>query len=683
MLATLSGGCVLIDKSSGHTLSTLNYFTGLPDNEVLAANRDRWGGLWICHEYGISRVHVELPLRNYSNYLGLQGNVISVVKVNATLYTATSEGLFYLSEATSNEEIEGMIQSVEKFRQVQNYQKAIKTYQAYLENRKKKNLFNFNQVFRNSQKPTYNSKKATREARREARKDRRDMKKGQPEDQYANDYPAESLEELPELDLSDFSTVDAGEIYATKSQPFVYRAVEGLNGKCRQLLRFQNRLLVASNLGLYEVIGQKARLILPNVYINFIYQSIRHPKRMFIATNQGLLSIRYEQGQWVKEDKLADFYANVYSIAEEGQSLWLGSENEVFRVSLDEYGHYLRTQRFGFEEGYSRNILVRIIEGNACFFLNDGIYTFNHTHNRFVKDDQRSKFYKPRSFIVFNQPGYTWMQSTNQWINIAQPTQFEEAQSAYLQIFENIQDIYVDDDAYIWVVSNNTLYRLDKEARLRESESFHVFIKNILDKQERLLPLENLVVNQEDKSLSFRFQLAAPYYLNESYIQYSYWLEGLDEDWSSWNRQSIISFPFLPSGYYKLHVKARNIFGQISEDQVFSFRITPPFWETWWFYALQTTALLGMVMASFYFNRSGRSSELSHILVFVTIITFFEFMILLVEPYVDDFTGGIPVFKLIMNVILALSLAPIERAVNRWAVRRRAAAQAPSGEVVR
>jgi hypothetical protein len=70
-------------------------------------------------------------------------------------------------------------------------------------------------------------------------------------------------------------------------------------------------------------------------------------------------------------------------------------------------------------------------------------------------------------------------------------------------------------------------------------------------------------------------------------------------------------------------------------------------------------------MLSYVANRSGGNSRLSHILTFVTIITIFEFLILFFEGYLDRFSGGVPVFKLIMNVVLAVSLNPLEKLFSR------------------
>lgn len=671
VLSTLSGGCVVIAKETGKTLSTINYFTGLPDDEVLAMNRDMHGSLWICHEYGITRLDTELPIRDHSNYLGIEGNITAFIEMDSVLYTATNEGVFYLSEATDYGEVQSLIQKMQSIQQIQNYNKKVREYQARVnQNRKKKGIGGVLENIKSKvEGKKYNSKKAARQARRERKKQEREQKRNGTQIQ---EFQAPDLtQETFDIDLNDFSSIYSEEVYATTSQPFVYRPVEGITGKCRQFVPYQNRLLVASNIGLYEIINQKARLLIPNIYVNFIYPSVQIPNRIYIVTAQGLESILYEKGQWIIERKFKALSSEIFSLVEDGNTLWLGSESQVIKVALDDYGNYLNSKIYPFQEGYSRNIVVRTLDQKPAFFLYDGIYRYNPEKDNFIKDQKLSTFYNVRSRVVFNQAGYTWVQAQNKWVNLNHPQQLAASQLVFLQIFKNIQDIFVDTQGNLWVVNNNRLYHLSNQARLEDQEDFNIFIKSILDKQSQYLPLEGLRLDQQDKNLSFKFYLASPFYLNESDTEFSYWLEGLDQTWSKWDKQAILAFPFLPSGKYKLHVRAKNVFGQLSEEQVFDFRISPPFWETWWFYVLQTVVLIGLLVASFYLNRSGKNALVSYILVFVTVVTIFEFLILLMEPYVELYSGGVPVFKLGMNIMLALSLAPIEKAINRWAGRKR------------
>ena len=122
----------------------------------------------------------------------------------------------------------------------------------------------------------------------------------------------------------------------------------------------------------------------------------------------------------------------------------------------------------------------------------------------------------------------------------------------------------------------------------------------------------------------------------------------------------------LPRGKHTIELKARNGLGEESSIKDVKVRIIPPFWKTWWFYLIEIVVLLSLVFASAASSRFQKFERYSYILTFVTIITVFEFIVLSLEPSVDEFSGGVPVFKLFMNIILAISLNPIERKLAMW-----------------
>ncbi|MEA2106387.1 MAG: hypothetical protein U9P82_06660 [Bacteroidota bacterium] len=104
--ATLYGGVEVVSKKTGKIVYTINYQNGLPDDEIYALGKDNNNGLWLTHEFGISRVDFNLPIRNYSTYPGLKGNLISTLWHNNQLYVATNEGVFYLDEVKDFKEVE-------------------------------------------------------------------------------------------------------------------------------------------------------------------------------------------------------------------------------------------------------------------------------------------------------------------------------------------------------------------------------------------------------------------------------------------------------------------------------------------------------------------------------------------------------------------------------------------------
>ena len=92
--ATLYGGVEIVNKQTGKIVYTINYQNGLPDDEIYSLGLDNNNGLWLSHAFGISRVDFNLPVRNFSTYPGLEGNLIASLWHNNQLYVATNEGVY-------------------------------------------------------------------------------------------------------------------------------------------------------------------------------------------------------------------------------------------------------------------------------------------------------------------------------------------------------------------------------------------------------------------------------------------------------------------------------------------------------------------------------------------------------------------------------------------------------------
>ncbi len=646
-LGTLSGGVIILNKNTYTTEYILNYQTGLPDDEVFALCMDKQGGIWICHAEGISRADIGLPVRSFSGYAGLVGNIESLINVKDSLFVATSDGLFYLYKVNRYEEIEGLIRKEQKY--VQNVETVTRTI--------KISEPNTSERFRRYQLPKEGGHKPEErkiEIEEETEKKRIPVKA----------YSTETITSL-------FSTKEAREAYALQSIPYIYKKVEGLDAKCRQLLHHKGEVLVASNLGLFRIHNQKgnvsAEAILRDEYINFIYVSRRNPDYLYVTTAEGMVILRYQAGNWRVHSQLKEaFKTATYSIVEDGNTVWLGAESRVYKVTLgNDFLPQKLPEKYEFKDSFSEDVVVRMVKGQPTFILSAGIYSYSPKTNQMYKNPRLERYFNARSAIFYKQEGFTWIKNSV-WQNISQPLQKDSLRTLFLDFFEDLQEVYVDNQQNLWAVDNNTLYRVASSAQITKNEGFTTYIRNIYSKADKFLPLDASVFEYSRQALSLTFKLATPFYQGEGEVEYQYWLEGLSEGWSDWNTQAIISFPFLPSGNYKLHVRARNIFKQQTQEKVFSFKVEPPFWETYWFYGLQIAILLLLLLLSFLFNRSGKRSRLSYILSIISIITVFEFLFLLFEPYVDDFSNGIPVLKLGMNIMLALSLHPLERLLRTF-----------------
>lgn len=82
-------------------------------------------------------------------------------------------------------------------------------------------------------------------------------------------------------------------------------------------------------------------------------------------------------------------------------------------------------------------------------------------------------------------------------------------------------------------------------------------------------------------------------------LNYKFWLEGLNEEWSPLSSSSTITFTSLPAGDYILHIKCVNMEGVESEEMTFPFVINSPIYLRWWFILLSLLILTVIVLLLF------------------------------------------------------------------------------------
>ncbi|HRH69631.1 MAG TPA: adenylate/guanylate cyclase domain-containing protein [Flavobacteriales bacterium] len=69
-------------------------------------------------------------------------------------------------------------------------------------------------------------------------------------------------------------------------------------------------------------------------------------------------------------------------------------------------------------------------------------------------------------------------------------------------------------------------------------------------------------------------------------VRYQFMLEGLEKDWQPVTAETDAHYPGLTPGKYVFRVKARNRSGLWSEPVLYHFTVLPPWYKTWWFYAI-------------------------------------------------------------------------------------------------
>jgi len=146
--------------------------------------------------------------------------------------------------------------------------------------------------------------------------------------------------------------------------------------------------------------------------------------------------------------------------------------------------------------------------------------------------------------------------------------------------------VFTDAEKNIWFGSVNGVFKYNPgfDNNLTPEPSLHISgIKiNQKDLDNRIMKLG---LSYKENNLSFEYIGIS--LSNPDEIKYKIKLEGSDEDWRPETKQTSLVLSNLTPGNYTLQIVACNNMGVCNSKPLsIEINIAPPFWKTWWFYAI-------------------------------------------------------------------------------------------------
>jgi signal transduction histidine kinase/CheY-like chemotaxis protein/ligand-binding sensor domain-containing protein len=415
-----------------------------------------------------------------------------------------------------------------------------------------------------------------------------------------------------------------------------FKSVPGLlpgNAQTFGLTIFDDKLLVASGTGLYEIVGNRAKIIKRTVGLKFspnvLHRSQSDSSLLFCGGLDGLYAMRFdrEREQWKDEGIIAGVHEYISSIIEpEPGELWLGTNaSGVFRMTYESAAlQNAKAGHFGVAEGLAAGgVNVRKVMGKPFFISNSGIYRFEKGKNTFRPDSMLQIVSLGTSPI--NYSGVTEDNDGNLWVNLGAETAVMRKQPdgsfrTEKLAFQRFTDtpaviIYPEKDGVVWFGTNDGLIRYDPSIQKNYAAPFTALIRRVIVGEDSVVyggadAAPHLNSEQPDlrstpsalrSSLSYanntlRFEFAAPTYDNPRETRYQSMLEGFDEHWSGWTKENIRIYTNLPAGNYQFCMRAKNIYEHESQEGVYAFKILPAWYRSWWAYLFYVLAAGGFVI---------------------------------------------------------------------------------------
>ncbi len=558
--STLYGGVIIVSKMEGKVLYTLNYNSGLPDDEIYAIGTDENSGLWLTYEFGTCRVDPGLPVRDLSHYPGLEGLITNTIKFNGELYVSTTEGLYYLSEVKNYEEVEVYI---------------------------KKEMANAPVQEKVSKRSRGEMKEGGRETSRFLKKLFGRNKSEEPAIQTSeNDNTQATTPQYYKKKVSKLKSVD-----------YVYKKVKGLNSRCERMYITPYGLLAGSTSGLFLISDHLAELILETRNINYIGDGIPG-ESCFVCAEEGLFTITLNDGK-LNIEKDLKYNEPIFSALLKDEQSWISAYDKVIKVTQRENDTILPVT-YNFRSVYPEELFLSVADDTLFLFSSSGI-----------------RYYEPEkdSFLVYNRPGFqsadynsleyfpspgkiSWLKVDNRIRAVGRIAQEISDRSNLWGLFDNINSFYYKKEVgYLVVDSYSSIYLIDASQHKLNNAVFRLFITSVSNETGELFDPASLKIDPNEKLL--RIGVSAPYFLKHQSTLYHYRIEGRMENWSKWSTNSELEL-YPEPGIYTIQIRAKNILDDISQPVTITFEVQSPFYQTTWFYLLFIPIVLTFIFLFFY-----------------------------------------------------------------------------------
>jgi serine phosphatase RsbU (regulator of sigma subunit) len=243
------------------------------------------------------------------------------------------------------------------------------------------------------------------------------------------------------------------------------------------------------------------------------------------------------------------------------------------------------------------------VNGSFLFGTQKGIYEYDKAFNKFIPTSDFAKNYFDSNDQIYQIiEGFNdniWLFKTNSKLHefflynvkikkATFPLRRMGEYDAYLCIFPENENV-------TWFGGPDGLFRYDASMPSFDTLSYHTKIRAVycnndtlfggywgFDENGKKIYTQPAIAVPEMvyKNNNINFEFAALSFDNEKENLYSYYLEGFDGGWSDWTSESKKSYTNLNEGTYTFHVKSKNVYGKVGEEDTYTFTILPPWYRT-------------------------------------------------------------------------------------------------------
>jgi hypothetical protein len=438
---------------------------------------------------------------------------------------------------------------------------------------------------------------------------------------------------------------------STKSaMDYKFLKVVGIDGKITQLVDVMGKLLASGLSGIYEVDGVKSKLVLQEpVRSVFFSPSLQ---QLVIGTYEErvktLVSVKDVWRETNLIDSLHDFIS--HSFEDRLKNIWLCGRKNIYKIETVD-GDI--TELISYQiVNPSRDETVGLAYGSDVYIAASGQFSrYDNKSTSFVKYDSLPGLRK-----YFASAGYFWFHDGAKWRTVDRKLQ--SLKLDWLGLFPNLRYLAPNNlGDGLWVITaKNELYKFTNETSESDPTNYPLFLRAVSGQE---ITLEKRIeIIQNEGQITFEF--IQPDYVGSNTTQFRYQVKGTQTPWSAWSSSNnVISLSFLQPGKYELVVQSRDLLGKEANADQIKFVVLAPYWQRWWFYALEVFVFSFFVTLSLRLARANaRYRYISQILSLITVVMLIQFLETVISSLFGSRTS--PVIDFAIQVVVALMVFPVE-----------------------
>ncbi len=373
-------------------------------------------------------------------------------------------------------------------------------------------------------------------------------------------------------------------------------------------------LLIGNSYGVYELTDNKLHRILRGGAAFEMFRSKKDPSRIFVSISRKFKSIKYENNKWIDEGYIEGVEGDIRGVIEDEKGeIWLGTfRNGIIRVILsDTIQKPKKVIKYDDKHGLPslKNVLVYHLDNKVVIGTEGGLYKFNKETEMFIPETTlpENLYDGSREIFSFIQApnGNVWLSGLNN--RKGEPgIAIKQSNGEYIwnpKPFKRISEMmvlafYVEGDSIGWIGGSEGLFRYKLQENVEIESDFNTIIRKVSIGKDSVIfggifhktennqmrsyseQTQNFIPEIDYNNNSIRIEFSCLSYQEEDQNQFSFYLEGYEDEWLPYTSSYHKEYTNMREGEYIFHLKSKNVFGEESVETIYKFIIQKPWYRT-------------------------------------------------------------------------------------------------------